>query len=127
MRGAVVFVLTVIMVATPATQVLAQAPQQHDVPARRAFPPAQSVTPDATQEQSPVPDFLALPMTNPADAVLPTPDLGLAVALNPRVDETPLSTPVKVVLIVVAVVLVIGIIIFVDCLASSDVCLGVES
>jgi hypothetical protein len=64
-------------------------------------------------------------MTNPADAVLPTPDLGLTVALNPRVDEAQLPTPVKVVLIVFGVFLAIGIIIFVDCIIGSDGCLGV--
>ena len=81
MRGAIVFVLTVVMFATPATQVLAQTPQQHDVPSR-----AQPVTLNATLERSLAPGFLALPMTNPVDALLPTPNLGLAVALNPRGD-----------------------------------------
>jgi len=48
--------------------------------------------------------------TNPLDALLPTPNLGLAVAISPRVDEPapmPLSRGGKIAIIVGAV-LVIG-------------------
>jgi len=72
MKGAVAFLLIVLMLATPATQVLAQTPQQQDVPTR------QPVTPDVTLRQV-APE---LSKTNPMEALLPAPNLGLAVALN---------------------------------------------
>lgn len=107
MKGAVAFVLTVLMVATPATQVLAQTPQQQDVPAPQDVPLAQPVTLGVTLEQSLAPELPALPMTNPLDALLPAPNVALAVALNPGADvlaPAPMSKPGKVVLIVVGVV-----------------------
>ncbi len=72
MKGAVAFLLTVLMFATPVTQVLAQTPRQQDVPAR------QPVTLDVTLKRV-APE---LPKTNPLDAPLPAPNEGPAVALN---------------------------------------------
>ena len=101
MKSAVAFVLAVLMFATPATHVLAQTPQQQDAPVRKDVPPAQPVT----LEQSVVPE---LPKTGPMDALLPPPNLGLAVALNPGADE-PAQVPsgLAVILIVVIVTIIV--------------------
>jgi len=100
MKSAVAFVLTVLMFAMPATQVLAQTPRQQEVPS------AQSSTFDVTQEPSLVPE---LPETNPLDALLPPSSLGLAVALNPVDAPAPTSETVKiaigVVLLVAAIII----------------------
>ena len=110
MKSAVAFVLTVLMFATPATQVLAQTPQQQqDAPARQDVPPAQAVTLDVTPEQSLAPE---LPKTNPLDALLPAQNVGLAVALNP-VDElapAPVSDQAQVVIFLV-ILLVIAVLV----------------
>lgn len=106
MKAAVAFVLTVLMVATPATQVLAQTPQQQDVPAPPDVPLAHPVTRDATPGQSLAPELQALRMTNPLDALLRAPNVGLAVGLDPGVDElapAPMSRSGKVTLLVVGV------------------------
>ena len=108
MKSAVAFVLTVLMFATPATQVLAQTRQQQDVSARKDVPPAQPVTLDVTPEQSLVPE---LPKTDPMAALLPAPNLGLAVALNLGADELTQEAPVdkKEIIIIVVILVVLAI------------------
>ena len=117
MQSTVAFFLTVLMFATPATQVLAQTPQQRDVPARKDVPPAQRVTLDVTPEQSLVPEVPTLPMTNPLDALLPPPNAGLAVALRPGADALTQDTTIdkKGILIMILFVVVLGIVV---CVAS---------
>ncbi len=114
MQSTIAFVMTVLLSATPATQVLAQTPQQQDVPARKDVPPAQRITLDVTPEQSLVPE---LPNTNPLDARLPTPSLGLAVALNLGPDALTQDTTIdkKGILIFILFVVALGI---VACAAS---------
>lgn len=60
MQSTVAFVVAVLMIATPATQVLAQTPQQQDIPARRNIPHPPPVKIDATSAAMPAPQ---LPMT----------------------------------------------------------------
>ena len=104
MQSTVAFVMTVLLFATPATQVLAQTPQQQDAPARQDVPPAQAVT----LEQSLVPELPALPKTDPMDALLPAPNVGLAVALDKdELAPAPMSQGGKVVIVVVVVMLLL--------------------
>ena len=120
MKSAVAFVLTVLVFATPATQVLAQTPQQQDAPACQDVPPAQAVT----LEQSPVPE---LPKMNTMASLLPAPNAGLAVALNPGVDElapAPISTGLKIAIYVVLIAAAVGVLAWwavqAFCAATSD-------
>ena len=100
MKVVVAFVLIVLMFATPATQVLAQTPQQQDVPARQDVPPAQPFTPGVTLDQSLVPELPSLPMTDPMDALLPAPNTSAGflrssanIFARPPLDVSPMRTP----------------------------------
>ena len=125
MKAALAFVLTVLMVATPATQVLAQTPQGQDVPGRTDVdvPLAQPVTADVTA----MPSLHLLPSTNPMEGLLPAQSLGLAEALHGGADElppVPIAKPLKIGLIVVGSALAILIVLFVICLSTDDDCLN---
>ena len=136
MKAALSIALAGLLVILPVEQVLAQAAQQEAVSVQQTAP-ADGATrlfrvPPLTQntarllrtpfERALVPEFLALPMTNPVDALLPTPNLGLALALNPGVDElAQVAQPPKKLAdlliwpIVVAVLVVIVVWVIVQC------------
>ena len=112
MKGAVAFLLIVLLLATPATQVLAQTPQQQDVPTR------QPVTPDVTLRRV-APE---LSKTNPMEALLPAPNLGLAVALNAgELAPAPLAKGDVVALRILVVGAIVLLALFALSLADTDV------
>jgi len=106
MQSTVAFVMAIVMFATPVTQVLAQTPQQQDVPlARNDVPVAQPIAPDVTL----MPPLRLLPAANPMDVLLPPPNLALAVALHAGADDlppAPIAKALKIGLIVVGILIV---------------------
>ena len=108
MRKAISVVLATLLIILPVEQVLAQAVQQKAAGVQQTAPSDDAA---ALFRVPPVTENSArLLRTNPVDALLPTPNLGLAVAIRPRVDELapmPLSRGGKIAIIVGAV-LVIG-------------------
>jgi hypothetical protein len=118
MKAALSIVLAALLIMLPVEQVLAQAVQQEAVSVQQTAPSDGAA---ALFRVPPVTENPArLLRTNPADALLPTPNLGLAVAINPRVDEPapmPLSRGGKIAIIVGAV-LVIGAVVILYSIAN---------
>ncbi len=122
MPKAISVVLAALLIILPVEQVLAQAVQQEAVSVQQTAPSNGAAAlfhvPSATENSA------RLLRTSPVDALLPTPNLGLAVAISPRVDEfapMPLSRGGKIAIIVGAV-LVIGavvLILFISANASN--------
>ena len=112
MRKALSIFLAALLIILPVEQVLAQAIQQEAVSVQRTAPSDGAAAlfrvPPLTENSA------RLLRTNPVDALLPTPNLGLAVAISPRVDElgSMPSTGGRIAIIVGAV-LVIGAILIV--------------
>ena len=130
MRKAISIVLAALLIILPVEQVLAQAAQQEAVSVQQTVPSdgaahlfrVSPVTQNSARllrtpsERALVPEFLALPMTNPVDALLPTPAVH-----NPGVDELapmPLPPTGTITIIVVGVLLVIAAIVIVRSGAS---------
>ncbi len=120
MKAVLSIVLAALLLILPVEQVLAQA-----APQQKAVGVQQTVPSDGAARLLRVPPLsensVRLLRTNPVDALLPTPNLGLAVAISPRVDAfapMPLSRGGKIAIIVGAV-LVIGAVVILVVIANN--------
>ena len=109
MQSTVAFLMTVLLVTTPATQVLAQTPHKQDVQVRQAdVSPAKSVVASPTLGRGLTPKVPSLRVANPLDAPLPSSQARLAVPLASQSNDGPVPTSVKVVAIVLIVAVVVA-------------------
>ena len=121
MHKAISVVLAALVIILPVEQVLAQAVQQEAVSVQQTAPSNGAAAlfrvPSVTENHA------RLLRTTPVDALLPTPNLGLAVAISPRVDEfapMPLSRGGKIAIIVgAALVIGAGVILYILVNASN--------